>query len=174
MSRRTFACVLPGVLLLAGCASHPPAPPASPPAAPARADIARPAVPSSGRDAIRRQRLLAFHRHHRHLRWRLGADGRDGFIDCSAYVRQIYREVFRQRDFPRTAREQSRLGQPVAQPDLRPGDLLYFIDRGNDHTGVYVGEGEFIHVSVHKGVTRDPLRGYWARRLRAARRLPLP
>ncbi len=126
-------------------------------------------------NAYWRHRLLAYHRAHAGMPWRYGGTGHDGTIDCSAYVRNVYRAVFGvgTEAMPRTAAALGNTGRRLRRGERpRPGDLLYFRDRGNAHAGIYVGEGEFIHASVRRGVTRDRLAGYWARRLRAVRRLP--
>ncbi|MBI3947071.1 MAG: C40 family peptidase [Armatimonadetes bacterium] len=72
------------------------------------------------------------------------------------------------------------LGQPVAQADIQPGDILVFRSDGNangevNHSGIYVGNGLFLHAGS-RGVRLDELDGrYWgdARRprLRAIRRI---
>jgi len=52
---------------------------------------------------------------------------------------------------PRDSLPQSRWegSEPVAPQDLRPGDLLYFGDSPEkvNHTGMYIGGGEFIHAT---------------------------
>lgn len=85
-------------------------------------------------------------------------------IDCSALVMNVYRQ-FGVR-LPRTAREQYRIGQPVSWDQLLPGDRLYFSSDGRtiDHTGLYMGEGQFVHASGRRGMVgidtlADP--SYW-------------
>ena len=59
---------------------------------------------------------------------------------------------------------------------IRPGDVLFFGDRGPrskpsevGHSGIYVGNGWFVH-SSSAGVTLQPLQGWYATRLAWARR----
>ena len=59
---------------------------------------------------------------------------------------------------------------------LRPGDVVFFGDRGPrskpteiGHSGIYVGSGWFVH-SSSAGVTLQPLQGWYAERLAWARR----
>jgi hypothetical protein len=72
----------------------------------------------------------------------------DGF-DCSGFVCWTYKSVGVQ--LPRTAREQSVIGQRINNvDDMRAGDIVAFRHpRRGYHTGIYVGDGKFIH-SPHK------------------------
>lgn len=77
-------------------------------------------------------------------------------------------------DLPRNLRQQLDIGKPVKTlSDLKPGDRLYFLDRGLvklSEVGIYYGNGYFIHVDKG-GVTSDYLGGDpWLERLVAARR----
>jgi len=93
-------------------------------------------------------------------------------IDCSGFVKQIKGTVGIH--LPRTAAEQSTVGEPVTRlEDLRRGDRLYFKEKGQkkvSHTGLYLGNGYFIHSSHGKGgVTTDRLAGGWLKMLVSAR-----
>ena len=68
----------------------------------------------------------------------------DGF-DCSGFVCWTYKSVGVQ--LPRTAREQSAIGQRITKvEDMRAGDVVAFRHpRRGYHTGIYVGDGKFIH-----------------------------
>lgn len=109
----------------------------------------------------------------------LGGDGADGGgFDCSGLIQYAYGKYGV--PLPRTSREQAlegkRLGTRV--PDLAPGDLLTFSDRGGPvtHVGMYVGEGRFIH-SATRGVqvsmlsNDDPYGRWWYSRWVGARRI---
>lgn len=80
-----------------------------------------------------------------------GGETRRG-LDCSAFVRS----VFESQGFslPRVAADQATVGQLVSWNDLQAGDRLYF-DMGNkgrvSHTGLYLGNGYFIHASTNHG-----------------------
>jgi cell wall-associated NlpC family hydrolase len=95
-------------------------------------------------------------------------------IDCSAFVKFLYGQVGV--NLPRTAAEQALVGQPIRRlEELRQGDRLYFWDskRGKiGHTGMYIGNGYFVHSSSGKGgVTTDYLgQQKWLKILIAARR----
>ena len=75
-----------------------------------------------------------------------GGTGRRG-IDCSAMVQNSFKACGI--NLPRTAAQQSKVGQPIRPEDLQPGDRLYFSASGTrvDHTGLYMGDGLFVHAS---------------------------
>ncbi len=72
-----------------------------------------------------------------------GTDG-NGF-DCSGFVRWVYRNAGV--NLPRTAREQSKLGLAIKDEDeMQVGDIVAFYNkRRGYHTGIYVGDGKFVH-----------------------------
>lgn len=102
-----------------------------------------------------------------------GGNSLTGGIDCSGLVRELFKMVGV--EMPRTAAEQFHVGMPITNiADLRPGDRLYFTDRARQritHTGLYVGNGIFIHASRSGGgVNTSKLEGSWLRDLVGARR----
>lgn len=96
-------------------------------------------------------------------------------VDCSGFVKELIGAVGG-KSLPRTAAEQALVGQPITRyQDLRPGDRLYFMqstDTKISHTGIYVGNWNFVHSSHGKGkVTTDSLlKPGWRKMLVAARR----
>ena len=87
-------------------------------------------------------------------------------VDCSLLVQTVFaRHGLR---LPRVAADQFNVGQPVEVQDLQPGDRLYFYNRARTkigHTGLYIGDGEFIHASSNRGkVAVDELANptYWS------------
>jgi cell wall-associated NlpC family hydrolase len=88
-----------------------------------------------------------------------GGEGRSG-LDCSAFVRNVF--ATQGVRLPRHSGDQVAVGREVQGPDLRAGDRLYFDcsarRTGIDHTGIYLGNGLFIHASGGKRqVTVDSL-----------------
>jgi len=83
------------------------------------------------------------------------AKGPDHF-DCSGFVYYLYGQSGI--DIPRTSLNQSKSGEQLTREEIQRGDILFF-DTGNrghvNHSGVYLGEGKFIHSSSGKahGVT---------------------
>lgn len=68
-----------------------------------------------------------------------------GGFDCSGLVQWAYRSVGI--NLPRTAREQSAVGKRITRvEDMRAGDIVAFHHpRRGYHTGIYVGDGKFVH-----------------------------
>lgn len=97
-------------------------------------------------------------------------------IDCSRFTSEVYRRYDRIK-LPRTARDQSQIGQKVQRSKLSYGDLVFFKTNrsgGVSHVGIYVGFDRFIHASSSRGVVIDPLNSkYWSKRFLGARR-PAP
>lgn len=103
--------------------------------------------------------------------YRWGGTSPNG-MDCSAFVQRCFASVGIR--LPRTAREQFNCGMPVATAQLQPGDRVYFqsSDGRITHTGIYIGEGYFIHSSSsRKGVAVSRLdEPMYARMYAGARR----
>lgn len=102
-----------------------------------------------------------------------GGNNLKGGIDCSGFVQQLYGKIGM--NLPRTASEQALVGRPITRlDDLRSGDRLYFWENKRNkigHTGIYMGNGYFIHSSRGKGgVDTDYLSMKWRKILVAARR----
>ena len=81
--------------------------------------------------------------------YRYGGTSPAGF-DCSGFVYYLYGAVFGQ-TIPRMPHEMASEGKPVAQSDLKRGDLVFFGYRGTfTHVGIYAGNGQFVH-ATHRG-----------------------
>jgi len=103
------------------------------------------------------------------VRHRIGGTDREG-VDCSGLIQAVFREAFKV-DLPRTSRDQILMGQKVDARDMRPGDLVYFLDKGGDHIGVIVEGRTFMHASASQGVILSTLDSYWWPRLRRVQRV---
>jgi len=75
----------------------------------------------------------------------------DQAMDCSAFVKKCFQAVGI--SLPRTSREQINVGMPIEPDQLQPCDRLYFANRSGTitHTGIYIGDGYFIHASSSRG-----------------------
>lgn len=84
-------------------------------------------------------------------------------FDCSGYLQYVFAQNGIK--IPRTADEQYKLGRRTVSPtQLVPGDLVFFTtyESGASHCGIYLGSGNFIHVSSSHGVRIDTLsNSYW-------------
>jgi hypothetical protein len=96
--------------------------------------------------------------------------------DCSGFTQMLYRQTGVQ--MPRDAQPQADWSgvNSIPQEELQPGDLLFFgsSDKKITHTGVYVGNDEFIHATAHThpviqvSKLSDP---HWTKLLVATRRV---
>ena len=102
----------------------------------------RPALPRSETDlsASRALRIVAIARQHLGARYTWGGASPAGF-DCSGFVMYVYARVGVA--LPHNAAKQYRYGAPVTRGRLEPGDVVFFDDL--HHTGIYIGDGRFIH-----------------------------
>ena len=107
----------------------------------------------------------------RNVKHRMGGMSRKG-IDCSGLVYQTYRTKLGV-ELPRSTEDQSKIGLAVNQDQLRAGDLVFFkTGIFKRHVGMYIDEGEFLHVSSRKGVMVSNLENpYWRSAYWKARRV---
>jgi cell wall-associated NlpC family hydrolase len=77
--------------------------------------------------------------------YRWGGDTVVDGMDCSGFVRAVFNLCGV--NIPRTSAEQYKVGQGVAQSDLKDGDLVFFGGSAEqiNHVGIYVGSGKFVH-----------------------------
>ena len=106
-------------------------------------------------------------------RYEFGGQDRAG-IDCSSFTKQVFEKAFGL-CLPRTAYEQSQLGDPVTKDALQFGDLVFFKTARYapiTHVGIYIGEGLFANAACSRGVTVASLESdYWSAHYVGARRL---
>ena len=95
--------------------------------------------------------------------------GPDHF-DCSGFVYYVFKTNGIQ--IPRSSLPQSQSGDKLTREQIRRGDILFFDthDRKHiNHSGIYLGEGKFIHSSSGKayGVTISDLdKGFYKDKFR--------
>lgn len=108
-----------------------------------------------------------------------GGSTRSG-IDCSAFVREMYRELFGL-ELPRTTRQQIDLGMDRAinprdlAQGMEPGDLIFYIDPTGvpNHVVTYAGLRLITHSVSGRGVVIEPIDKIYGRRV-VGRRLLVP
>ena len=91
----------------------------------------------------------------------------DNGFDCSGFVQKAYKDAGY--SIGRTTQLQALEGEEVE--DYEPGDILCF---GHSkwnifHTGIYIGDGKFIHASSPEGVIVSDLDGYGLKLIMARR-----
>ena len=95
--------------------------------------------------------------------------GPDHF-DCSGFVYYLFKT--NGISIPRTSLDQSKSGKKLTRKELKEGDILFFDTAHRNHvnhSGVYLGEGKFIHSSSGKayGVTISSLdKGFYLDKFR--------
>jgi len=109
------------------------------------------------------------------VQYRYGGNDKTG-IDCSAFVQQLYENVFCTNLF-RTAVEQFRMCKMEWNVDsLTEGDLVFFRTTRSKritHVGIYLTNRHFVHASASQGVTISSLdEAYWTRRYAGAGQIP--
>jgi len=79
--------------------------------------------------------------------YHFGGSSKNG-IDCSAFTKQLYSEVFNL-DIKRNSRDIFSMVNPVAKDELKEGDLVFFKihSRRISHVGIYLGNNKFAHAS---------------------------
>lgn len=147
------AAVLVVLLVLTGCATG--APPPVPPAPPASLTPAQ-------------SRVVATALEHVGAPYVRGGSSPAGF-DCSGFVMFVYRHVGV--GLPHNAEAQYRRGTPVRRDRLQPGDIVFFDGLG--HSGIYIGDGRFVHATKPGDVVKvsDLGERWYRRRWVGARRL---
>lgn len=105
------------------------------------------------------------------VRYRHGGDSPDKGFDCSGLIFWVYKQ--NGLSVPRMARAQSGFGSPVDKNFLAPGDIVAFRIGGAYHTGIYSGNGYFIHSPKQGDSVREESleTDYWRTRFIGARRV---
>ena len=95
-------------------------------------------------------------------------------FDCSGFTQMLCRR--RGVVIPRDANVQEKWqgAEAVEREHLQPGDLLFFGQSKVTHTGMYIGNGQFINATTHEHPVvqvSDLADPYWAKLFIAARRI---
>jgi cell wall-associated NlpC family hydrolase len=108
------------------------------------------------------------------VRYRLGGNDEDSGLDCSGFVRLVFKDSIGA-SLPRTAREMSEVGQQIDSSQLKPGDLVFFntMRRTFSHVGIYLGDNHFMHAPRTGAEVRVESMdsSYWLKRYNGARRI---
>lgn len=108
------------------------------------------------------------------VRYSYGGNTPESGLDCSGFVRYVFQNTASMM-LPRRSEEMSRVGERIAQNDLKPGDLVFFntMRRSFSHVGIYIGGDKFVHAPSTGGKIRveDIRQSYWMSRYNGARRV---
>ena len=108
------------------------------------------------------------------INYRRGGTNPDSGLDCSGFVQVVFRDSVGKL-LPRTAKEQSEVGNVVDKNELKPGDLVFFntMRRAFSHVGIYLGDNRFLHAPRTGAEVRveDMSQSYWVQRYNGARRV---
>lgn len=108
------------------------------------------------------------------VRYRFGGNDEDGGLDCSGFVRLVFKNSLGAQ-LPRTAAEMSQVGQRIDTTQLKPGDLVFFntMRRTFSHVGIYLGDNHFLHAPRTGAEVRVESMedSYWIKRYNGARRI---
>lgn len=89
-------------------------------------------------------------------------------IDCSGLTNTIFKNVFGIELQRRSRDISNRDVIDIEKDELMPGDLVFFSTsrraKGVNHVGVYLGNDQFVHASVSKGVTISDLNDSYYKR----------
>ena len=93
--------------------------------------------------------------------YRAGGASPSGF-DCSGFVYYVLKQLGLSPY--RTPSEQYQMGTSVEKSALRVGDLVFFGSGRITHSGIYAGNGQFIHAPNSRSTISysDLTTGYWA------------
>lgn len=106
------------------------------------------------------------------VRYKFGGLSKQG-VDCSGFVYLTFLNQFGIK-LPRNTALQSKIGETIAQDQLRTGDLVFFKTgfSSRRHVGIYLDHRKFIHASSSRGVTTSSLDSkYWSTAYWTAKRL---
>jgi len=95
-------------------------------------------------------------------------------FDCSGFIRYVYDKVGI--SMPRVSADQYNAGTKVSKEELQPGDIVFFQKTYNKagitHSGLYIGNNEFISATSSKGIKIDSLSSsYWGPKYYGATRV---
>lgn len=108
------------------------------------------------------------------VRYKMGGNSVENGLDCSSFVQMVFKESIGAY-LPRTAREQSQVGEQIDASQLQPGDLVFFntMRRTFSHVGIYLGDNHFMHAPRAGSEVRveNMNNSYWQSRFNGARRI---
>lgn len=110
--------------------------------------------------------------------YRLGGTSVETGLDCSGFVGHVFKQSAGI-VLPRDSQGMSEAAEPLAQDELRPGDLVFFntLNRVFSHVGIYLGDGRFVHAASSRSgavMVSSLADRYWRERFDGGRRVASP
>lgn len=99
-----------------------------------------------------------------------------GIFDCSSSVHFMYKQAGLELGPVTSATTHTliNMGRKVSFNEMIPGDLVFFNTEGiNSHMGMYIGNNQFLHCGVSKGVVIAEFNSYWKPIFNSATRVVL-
>ena len=128
------------------------------------------------RIASKDEKIMDIIQHYLGVRYRRGGSSKSG-VDCSGFVRLVYRKVYGI-DLPYVAATQQSMPifREITLKDLSTGDLIFFSPTTRkkriNHVGIYLADGRFAHAIERKGVIISSLQNrHWRSRIFSAKRI---
>jgi cell wall-associated NlpC family hydrolase len=117
--------------------------------------------------------LISFAKNFLRTNYRYGGISPTGF-DCSGFTRYVFGKFGLL--IPHKAAEQERMGTPVPEDELIPGDLVFFAGQDTsevNHVGIYIGHNQFIHAASGPGAVciSSLKKKYYQTHFKSARRI---
>jgi cell wall-associated NlpC family hydrolase len=92
--------------------------------------------------------------------YRAGAAGPNAF-DCGGFTQFVYRRALGM-EIGRSSVNQFQRVERIAKKDARPGDLVFFFEKGARHVGIYIGDGKMIDAPrTGESVKVNPISSSW-------------
>lgn len=108
------------------------------------------------------------------VKYKWGGKAPNQGFDASGFTQFIYDYSAADLKLPRTTNEQYKVGKAVSKKDLKEGDLVFFNTNGKgvSFVGIYLEKGNFIAVTVSKGVSIQNMDSkYWKTKYVGAKRV---
>lgn len=131
-------------------------------------------VVTTNSSSVAGENIVSFAKQYLGFPYVYGGTTPGGGFDCSGFVYYVFNSCGY--SISRSCSVQAQSGIAVSRAQLQPGDILFFNNTSNGsigHTGIYIGEGRFIHAANPKrGVVTDTINsGYYNTYYYSARRV---
>ena len=114
----------------------------------------------AGEAAFLRSEVLRIARNQLGDEYRAGHAGPDAF-DCGGLAQFVFQRALGI-DIGRSSRTQFQNVERIPYKEAQPGDLVFFMENGAHHVGIYIGDGQMIDApNPGEKVSVNPISGSW-------------